>query len=150
MRPFSKKLQMIADRAKFSVWLLESLVTSVQINVLPSWFITCCLMALLVVWSIFWILQKRTTSLHPSWTETENTNKGLCHAVCYPLSPNIQIQILQTDLYTFPLRISWENLIKNQGIFSDRFSNSHNLIPWQCMDIVRRQLMLITIGNKRV
>ena len=23
-----------------------------------------------------------------------------------PLSPNIQIQILQTDLYTFPLRIS--------------------------------------------
>ena len=23
-----------------------------------------------------------------------------------PLSPNIQIQILQTDLYTFPLRVS--------------------------------------------
>ena len=35
-----------------------------------------------------------------------------------PLSPNIHIQILQTDLYTFPLRISKENLIKDQGIFS--------------------------------
>ena len=28
-------------------------------------------------------------------------------SVCiYPLSPNIHIQIFQTDLYTFPLRIS--------------------------------------------
>ena len=35
-----------------------------------------------------------------------------------PLSPNIHIQILQTDLYTFPYRISWEKLIKDQGIFS--------------------------------
>ena len=35
-----------------------------------------------------------------------------------PLSPNIHRQILQTDLYTFPLRISWENLIKDQSIFS--------------------------------
>ena len=35
-----------------------------------------------------------------------------------PLSPNIHIQILHTDLYTFPLRISWENLIKDHGIFS--------------------------------
>ena len=36
----------------------------------------------------------------------------------YPLSPSIHIQILQTDLHTFPLRISWENLIKGQGTFS--------------------------------
>ena len=28
------------------------------------------------------------------------------------------MQILQTDLYTFPLRISWENLIKDHGILS--------------------------------
>ena len=34
------------------------------------------------------------------------------------LSPNIHIQILQTDLYSFPSRISWENLMKDQGIFS--------------------------------
>ena len=31
---------------------------------------------------------------------------------------NIHIQILQTDLYTFLLRMSWDNLIKDQGIFS--------------------------------
>ena len=35
-----------------------------------------------------------------------------------PLSPNIQVQILQSDLHTFPLRISWENLMKDQGISS--------------------------------
>ena len=34
-----------------------------------------------------------------------------------PLSPNIHIQILQTGLYTFSWRISWENLIIDQGIF---------------------------------
>ena len=34
-----------------------------------------------------------------------------------PLSPNIHIQILQTNLYTFPSRMSWENLIKDQSIF---------------------------------
>ena len=35
------------------------------------------------------------------------------------LSPNtIHIQILQTNLHTFPLRISCENLIKDHGIFS--------------------------------
>ena len=35
-----------------------------------------------------------------------------------PLSPNIKIQILHTDLHTFPLRISSENIIKDQSIFS--------------------------------
>ena len=35
-----------------------------------------------------------------------------------PLSPNIHKQILQTDLYTFPYRISWEKLIKDQRFFS--------------------------------
>ena len=28
------------------------------------------------------------------------------------------MQILQTDLHTFPLRMSQENLIKDQGIFT--------------------------------
>ena len=35
-----------------------------------------------------------------------------------PLSPNIHKQILQTDLYTFPYRIIWEKLIKDQRFFS--------------------------------
>ena len=36
------------------------------------------------------------------------------------LSPNIQVQILQSDLHTFLLRISRENLnlMNDQGIFS--------------------------------
>ena len=33
------------------------------------------------------------------------------------LKPNISIQILQTYLYTFPFIVSWENLIKDHGIF---------------------------------
>ena len=44
-----------------------------------------------------------------------SNNKGV---LINPLSPSIHIQIPQTDLHTFPLRISWENLIKHQGIFS--------------------------------
>ena len=35
-----------------------------------------------------------------------------------PLSPGIHIEILQTDLHKFPQRISCENLIIDQGIFS--------------------------------
>ena len=34
-----------------------------------------------------------------------------------PWSPNIHVQILQTDFYTFPSRRSLENLINDQGIF---------------------------------
>ena len=34
-----------------------------------------------------------------------------------PLSPNIYIQILQTDLHTFPVRITSDNLIKDHGVF---------------------------------
>ena len=36
----------------------------------------------------------------------------------FDLSPNIHLQTLQTDLHTFPIRISGGNLIKDQGIFS--------------------------------
>ena len=35
-----------------------------------------------------------------------------------PLSPNTNIQILKTDLYIFPWKLSWENLVKDQGNFS--------------------------------
>ena len=38
--------------------------------------------------------------------------------VVNPLSPSTHIQILQTDPYTFPSWMGWENLIKDQGIFS--------------------------------
>ena len=33
------------------------------------------------------------------------------------LTPNIYLQRIQTELQTFPLKINWENLIKNESIF---------------------------------
>ena len=35
-----------------------------------------------------------------------------------PISPSICIQILQTDLYTFPYWISWEDLKNYRSIFA--------------------------------
>ena len=35
-------------------------------------------------------------------------------------------------------------------LLHDHFINSPNLISWQCMDIIRRKLMLVTIGTLRV
>ena len=34
-----------------------------------------------------------------------------------PISSDIHLQILQTDLYTFPYLISWENLKNDRSIF---------------------------------
>ena len=53
-----------------------------------------------------------------------------------PLSHNIHIQILQTDLHTFPYTNSWENLLKDQIILPEviilfiliNFSFNHVLI----------------------
>ena len=53
-----------------------------------------------------------------------------------PLSHNIHIQILQTDLHTFPYTNSWENLLKDQSILPEviilfiliNFSFNHVLI----------------------
>ena len=68
------------------------------------------------------------------------------------LSPKIHIQILQTDLNTFPPRISWENLVKDQSILSFltiflvliTFSLTCEVI------IVGRKIKLITLGTERV
>ena len=35
-------------------------------------------------------------------------------------------------------------------LLGDQFINSHNLISWQSMDMVRRKLMLVTIRILRV
>ena len=34
--------------------------------------------------------------------------------------------------------------------FGDHFINSHNLSSWLCSDIVRRNLMLVTVGTYRI
>ena len=43
-------------------------------------------------------------------------SKRMQQCLTYPLSPNIQIQILCTSVHKLPYRISWENLIKDQSI----------------------------------
>ena len=53
--------------------------------------------------------------LFQRYTEKRPKSKSRIKLHYNPLSPNIHIQILQTNLHTFPLRISWENL---KGIFS--------------------------------
>ena len=50
-----------------------------------------------------------------------------------PLSPNIYMQNLQTDLHTFPSRISWENLLKDHGSFS--------------LDIILLILIILSLDN---
>ena len=37
----------------------------------------------------------------------------------------------------------WENVIKDQSIFCLVIINSHNHIFWQCVDIMRRKLILV-------
>ena len=61
---------------------------------------------------------------------TSKSRITLHYALIYPLSPVIHIQILQTDCHTFPYRISWENLYKDQSInflLGDHFISSHKL-----------------------
>ena len=69
-----------------------------------------------------------------------------------PLSPNVHIQILQTGLYTIPFKDKLREFDKRSKYFllGDHFINSHNLISSQCMDMVRRKLMLVTIETQRV
>ena len=61
-----------------------------------------------LLWQLSCLLHNILTALNKG-KYTVFTNNGS--------SPNICIQILQTDLYTLPYRISWYYLIKNQSIF---------------------------------
>ena len=76
-------------------------------------------------------------------TQPENLNLTKTSSICFHdkdfnhLSPNIHIQILQTGL----------SLKNRHFLFGDHFINSHNRISSQCMDIVRRKLMFVTIGT---
>ena len=59
-------------------------------------------------------------------------------------SPNWSLCIsLKNELREFDKR-------SRHFLLGDHFINSHNLISWQCMDIVRRKLLLVTIGTWRV
>ena len=56
-------------------------------------------------------------------------------------SPNWSLYIsLKNKLREFEKR-------SKHFLFGDHLINSHNLISWHCMDIVRRKFMLVTIGT---
>ena len=62
------------------------------------------------------------------------------------LSPNIQMQILQTDLHTFP----WlREFVCISTLFpsGDYFINSHNIFPCLCIAVVGRKLTLVILGT---
>ena len=77
-------------------------------------------------WSGFAIESKwwRCPVCHKASTINNNgpcgspTKREIDSLTLNPLSPNIHIQILQTDLYTFPSWMGWENLIKDENIVS--------------------------------
>ena len=59
-------------------------------------------------------------------------------------SPNWSLYItLKDELREFDKR-------SKHFLLGDHFINSHNLISWQCTDIIERKLMLVTIGTSRV
>ena len=77
------------------------------------------------------------------------------HVACFnftvnPLSPNIHMQILQTDLYTFPYRMSKENLINDQSIFpfGDHFTYCHNLISLHVWILLEENWFWSLLGLK--
>ena len=87
-----------------------------------------------------------------SWT---NRNDGTSRLHCGLLWGNqwyvikIHIETLQTALHTFLLRIV-ERIWFEIKVFSlwSSFSNSHNLYSCWSADVVRRKLMLVTLGPK--
>ena len=85
---------------------------------------------------ILWYLQSYIqTSFTVDWT-------------IKPFKPNIHIQFLQTDLYILLKNVLREYDKRSRYLLIvDHFTNSHNLISGQSMDIVKRKLMLVTIGT---
>ena len=92
---------------------------------------------------IFWFTGRWA---HKWWTFTVTL---ATMAASQPFKP----QYPQTNSPNWSLHISFKNKLrdfdKRSGHFplGDHFINSHNLISWHCMDIVRRKLMLVTIGT---
>ena len=65
----------------------------------------------------------------------------------------IKPQYSNTNSPNLSLYISLKNVLREfdkkskHFLLGDQFINSHNLISGQSMDIVRRKLMLVTIGT---
>ena len=86
-----------------SPWLLDSLC--------KHWFASA-------VWNFCrWVADVPPRETPPAAKSEEKRMFSQAIMKVTNLSPNIHINILQTDLHTFPYRINWENLIKDQSIF---------------------------------
>ena len=62
-------------------------------------------------------------------------------------------QYLNTNSPNWSLYISLKNELREFDkrskyfLLGDHFINSHNLVSWQCTDIIGRKLMLVTVGT---
>ena len=57
------------------------------------------------------------------------------------LGPNIHVQIPQTENPRSKNELREFDKRSKRFLLGDHFINSHNLVSWHCMDIVRRKLM---------
>ena len=65
------------------------------------------------------------------------------------LHPNISLQILHTVLYTFPgVLTRWTSFTCKSCLVGDHFLYSPDLNVWFRDDIIRRNMMLVTLGVK--
>ena len=77
-----------------------------------------------------------------------------CHVLCWltlSLSPNINIQILQTELYTFSLQ-NWSRKCDKRSSkhfpFGDNFIKSQNFFSWLCTDKCCEKMYRYYVGRK--
>lgn len=77
-----------------------------------------------------------------------------CHVLCWltlSLSPNINIQILQTELYTFSLQ-NWSRKFDKRSSkyfpFGGNFINSQNVFSWLCTDKCYKKMYRYIVGRK--
>ena len=111
-------------------------------------YISCCFILLIYYFSIFHFL------LVPSKMTVVASNRPF-----YRYSGHIELirfnpQYPHTNSPNWSLYISLRNKLREFGrrskhfLLGDHFINSHNHFSWYHMDIVRRKLILVTIGVK--
>ena len=118
----------------------------------------CFVLFCFVFWYLFdnFFMASISTQIH-EYQEEELLSgtwnfTNLPHVVLsfYTFRLNIHIQILLTDLHTFSYSISWEKLLKDQSSFPFviiLLILISFLLDYDCIDVVRRNLMLVTLGS---
>ena len=111
-----------------------------------TWSVRCTIwnhiavVSVVLVLVFLWIIQKEELmEQHPSGVTRTSYPPPPPNPFPPQLSNDISINVLRDKLREFDKR-------SKRFPFRDHFINSHNLFHWLCMDIVRRKLMLITLG----